>query len=60
MSEKLPLSLVLITCNAASRLRDVLASVPFASEIILVDSGSTDETAAIAAGFGAQQYGQVF
>ena len=54
MSEKLPLSLVLITCNAAARLRDVLASVPFASEIILVDSGSTDETAAIAAEFGAQ------
>jgi len=54
MSEKLPLSLVLITCNAAARLRDVLASVPFADEIILVDSGSTDETAAIAKTFGAQ------
>ncbi len=54
MSEKLPLSLVLITCNAAARLRDVLASVSFADEIILVDSGSTDDTAAIAATFGAQ------
>ena len=54
MSEKLPLSLVLITCNAAARLRDVLASVPFADEIILVDSGSTDDTAAIATTFGAQ------
>lgn len=51
---KLPLSLVLITLNAGSRLREVLASVPFADEIILVDSGSTDETAAIAAEFGAR------
>lgn len=54
MPNKLPLSLVLITCNAAARLRDVLASVPFAAEIILVDSGSTDATPAIAAEFGAR------
>ena len=51
---KLPLSLVLITLNASARLRDVLASVPFADEIIVVDSGSTDETANIAAEFGAR------
>ena len=51
---KLPLSLVLITLNAGARLRDVLASVPFADEIIIVDSGSTDETAAIAAEFSAR------
>ena len=50
----LPLSLVLITLNAGARLRDVLASVPFADEIIIVDSGSTDETAVIAAEFGAR------
>ena len=53
-ASKLPLSLVLITLNAGARLRDVLASAPFADEIILVDSGSTDETAAIAAEFGAR------
>ena len=53
-SPKLPLSLVLITLNAGARLRDVLASAPFADEIIVVDSGSTDETAAIAAEFGAR------
>lgn len=51
---KLPLSLVLITLNAGARLRDVLASVPFADEIIVVDSGSKDETASIAAEFGAR------
>ena len=50
----LPLSLVLITLNAGARLRDVLASVPFADEIIIVDSGSTDETAVIATEFGAR------
>ena len=54
LSQKLPLSLVLITLNAGARLRDVLASVPFADEIILVDSGSMDETALIAAEFGAR------
>ncbi len=54
MSRKLPLSLVLITLNAGPRLRDVLASVPFADDIVVVDSGSTDETAAIAAEFGAR------
>ena len=54
MSDKLPLSLVLITLNAAPRLRDVLASVPFADEIILVDSGSEDDTVAIAASFDAR------
>ena len=53
-TRKLPLSLVLITLNAGARLRDVLASVPFADEIIIVDSGSTDETATIAAEFGAR------
>lgn len=54
MPQKLPLSLILITLNAGARLRDVLASVPFADEIILVDSGSTDQTASIAAEFGAR------
>ncbi len=54
MSRKLPLSLVLITLNAGPRLRDVLASVPFADDIVVVDSGSNDETTSIAAEFGAR------
>ena len=53
-ASKLPLSLVLITLDAGARLRDVLSSVPFADEIIVVDSGSVDETAAIAGEFGAR------
>lgn len=51
---RLPLSLVLITHNAAARLREVLASAPFVDEIVIVDSGSSDATLAIAAEFGAR------
>jgi len=50
----LPLSAVLIAQNAAAQLPDCLASVAFADEIVLVDSGSRDGTAEIAAGRGAR------
>jgi glycosyltransferase involved in cell wall biosynthesis len=54
MSEPLPLSLVIITRDAANELADCLASVAFAAETIVVDSGSTDDTAAVAARFHAR------
>jgi glycosyltransferase involved in cell wall biosynthesis len=54
MSEPLPLSLVIITRNAAHELADCLASVAFAAETIVVDSGSSDDTAALAARLGAR------
>jgi glycosyltransferase involved in cell wall biosynthesis len=54
MSEPLPLSLVIITRDAAHELADCLASVAFAAETIVVDSGSTDDTAALAARSGAR------
>ncbi len=47
------LSLVLITKNAGQQLENCLASVPFADEIVIVDSGSTDETESIARNYGA-------
>ncbi|MDR0251529.1 MAG: glycosyltransferase family 2 protein [Burkholderiales bacterium] len=50
----LPLSLVLITQNAESELAACLASAPFATEIVVVDSGSTDKTRHIAEQFGAR------
>ncbi|MCL2296847.1 MAG: glycosyltransferase family 2 protein [Proteobacteria bacterium] len=49
-----PLSLVLITQNAEAELAACLASAPFAAEIVIVDSGSTDNTRRIAEQFGAR------
>lgn len=49
-----PLSVVLVVHNAADQLPACLASVPFADEIVVVDSGSTDSTAACATQKGAR------
>lgn len=50
----MPLSVVLITQNAAAQLPDCLASVAFADEVVVVDSGSSDGTAEVAARYGAR------
>jgi glycosyltransferase involved in cell wall biosynthesis len=50
------LSVILITKNEAANIRDCLESVAWADEIIVVDSGSTDDTANIAKKMGAQVY----
>ena len=49
-----PFSAVLITRNAAPVLEPCLASLAFADEIVLVDSGSSDATVALATGKGAR------
>ena len=49
-----PLSVAIITLNAASQLEACLQSVRFADEIVVVDSGSTDGTPALAERFGAR------
>lgn len=58
--ESLPLSVVVITLNEEQRLRNLLRSLPRGSEVIILDSGSTDGTAAIAKEFGAQFYTRRF
>lgn len=52
--DRMPISAVLITKNAASQLAECLASVAFCNEIIVVDSGSEDGTAEIAERCGAK------
>ena len=53
-ADKLPLTVAIIALDAASQIEALLASVPFADEILVVDSGSKDATAAIAERFGAR------
>ena len=50
----MPLSVTLITRDAAGQLADCLASVAFADEIVVVDSGSTDDTVELARSRGAR------
>ena len=49
-----PLSVLVPVKNEAANLRDCLASVSFAEEIVVVDSASTDDTPAIAEAAGAR------
>jgi glycosyltransferase involved in cell wall biosynthesis len=52
--DKLPLSVTIIALNAAARIEPCLASVAFADEVLVVDSGSTDGTVEIARRHGAR------
>lgn len=54
MPAKLQLTAVIITCNEARRIEACLASVAFADEVVVVDSGSTDGTLEIALQYGAR------
>ncbi|MCD4847110.1 MAG: glycosyltransferase family 2 protein [Candidatus Aegiribacteria sp.] len=54
------LSLVVITLNEENNIGRCLNSVPFASEMIVVDSGSTDSTVTIAEKHGAKVFSHVF
>ena len=48
MSNRQALSVAIVACNEAENIRRTLASVIWADEIVLVDSGSTDGTLEIA------------
>ena len=54
MEAKVQLSVVILTKNEADRIRECLASVDWADEVLVVDDESTDETVAIAESLGAR------
>jgi glycosyltransferase involved in cell wall biosynthesis len=54
MENKIPLSVAIITKNEAGNLSDCLKSVAFAEQIVVVDSGSKDDTVRIASDFGCE------
>jgi glycosyltransferase involved in cell wall biosynthesis len=54
------LSVTIITLNEADNLERTLASVRFADEIVVVDSGSTDRTVEIAKSFGAKVFSEAW
>lgn len=56
MSDKSSLSVAIITQNEAQNLPDCLKSVAFAKQIVVVDSGSSDNTVEIARSFGAEVF----
>lgn len=53
MAKKPTLSVILITNNEANNILECLASVRFADQIVVVDSGSTDNTVELARSAGA-------
>jgi len=53
-----PISATIVACNEANNLPRALRSLACADEIVLVDSGSTDQTPAIAASLGARVINQ--
>ena len=55
---KLPLSLVIITLNEEANIERCLKSVPFASDVVVVDSFSTDRTVEIAEKLGARVFSE--
>lgn len=59
MSARKRLSVVMIAKNEASLLADCLTSVSWADEVVVLDSGSEDETIALAQQYGAKVYSNV-
>lgn len=60
MYSKMKLSVTIITLNESHNIERCLQSVSFAQELIVVDSGSTDNTVALAQKYGAKVYQHPF
>lgn len=60
MTSREPVSAVVTTFNSADTLDACLRGVTWADEIVVLDSGSTDATVAIAAHYGARIHSQPF
>jgi len=58
--DRLPISAVIITHNAAARIGEVLRAVEMCAERLVLDSGSTDDTVALAREVGARVEHQPF
>lgn len=52
-ADRLPLTVVIATLNEGARLGDAIRSVAWASEVIVADGGSTDDTERVARALGA-------
>lgn len=60
MIDKISLSVAMIVINEASNLPDCLRSVAFARQIVVVDSGSVDDTFRIASDFGCEVFSEAW
>ena len=56
MESRIPLSVAIITKDEAENLPDCLKSVAFADQIVVVDSGSTDDTVKVALACGCEVF----
>lgn len=52
--DKLPVSLVIVTLNEEKNIERCIQSVPFANDVVVIDSGSTDRTVELARNLGAR------
>jgi glycosyltransferase involved in cell wall biosynthesis len=60
MNDTIPLSVAIIAFNEADRIAGLLESLAFAEDVVVVDSGSRDDTVAIARQHGARVIDQAF